>query len=410
MINFAKYSLLLYLLLKPFYLFGSGGLQIADGFLLIGFVLFFVASRLSSSGRQQMREVIHQHKFFILFVVCTFIVNGAYFAFYPELKFVLSSLYFTFNLLAIVVFTVFSKDTKFLSKVGSIFKFNLFLQLLLWLTHLGRFYTPDRYMGSFNDPNQFGYYVLLSFLFIYFIDMLLKTKHTYIYYILALLLILQSGSTGMLFGIGIFSIFVAVYLIRKELRSPYRLIQRVMYSLVIVAMLAIPLSVIAAASYNDIKKSTSLLEGSSIFLRLDEKTEKATGGADISLIQDRNLDTISEYPHFIIYGSGEGAFERFQRATYPGSEIHSTFPAMLFYYGLIPFFMAVAWIARQLKGLKWDILVVYMTLLTVSFTLLNQRQALFWILLALGPIALSVRENQRTVDVKNNSKAEGGMS
>lgn len=139
MINLAKNLLLVYLLLKPFYLFNSGGLQIADGFLLLAFVLFFLTAWLTRKGRNELGHLLSQHKLFVIFVVLTFVVNGLYFIVYPEFKFILSSLYFIFNLFAIIVFAAFLKDKVFLSRVGSVFKFNLMLQLGLWAAQIGRF-------------------------------------------------------------------------------------------------------------------------------------------------------------------------------------------------------------------------------------------------------------------------------
>ena len=397
MINFAKYSLLIYLLLKPFYAFSSGGLQIGDIFLLIAFGLLVAGSWHVPNKRKVLAVAIQQHKLFILFVACTFIINSLYFIVYPEFKFFLSSLYFVFNAMAIILFTLFFKDKLFLSKVGTIFKFNLLLQLAIWAIGIGRVYGETRYMGTFNDPNQFGYYVLLSFFFVYIIDMILKKKHTYIFYALALFLIIQSGSTGMLLGIGAFSVLFAAIVIAKQLASPGKLIRRIMHSLAIIAVLAVPLSVIVYSAIDLIPRNTAPDEQkTSIFKRVEEKTDKASGESDASLAVDRNLDMLLEYPHYMIYGAGEGAFGRFERAAHPGNEVHSTFPSILFYYGIIPLLLLVTWLIRQLRGANWSMAVLYISLFVVSFVLLNQRQTLFWALIVLIGITVNAKLSNNT--------------
>lgn len=406
MINFAKYSLLAYLLLKPFYIFSSGGLQIADAFLLLAFALLVAGSWHIPAKHKLLAEAIQSNRLFVIFVACTIIINSLYFFVYPEFKFLLSSLYFVFNLVAIVLFAIFFKDKVFLARVGSIFKLNLLLQLALWVLHLGRIYGDDRYMGTFNDPNQFGYYIILSFFFIYIIDTILKKKHTYIYYILAFFLILQSGSTGMLLGIGVFSILFTIQAIAKQLASPARLLRRVMHSFAIVAILAVPLAIIGFALSGFISGIAPSTEESTIFARLDEKTERASGDADTSILGDRNLDILIEYPHLILYGAGEGALDRFERATYPGSEVHSTFPSILFYYGIIPFFVLVAWIVSRLRNVRWDIMVVYLSLFAVSFVLLNQRQTLFWALIVLAAFTvIYTNKNKPVVEPSGKRKS-----
>lgn len=385
MINIAKYLLLAYLLFKPFYVFGSGGLQPADVFLLLAFSLLFICLWHAPSGRKRLIGIFQEHRLFVIFVGCTIIINTIYMLIYPELKFALSSLYFVFDLLAVVLFTVCLRDNKFLQRAGYVFKFNMLLQLGIWAVGVGRLYADSRYMGTLNDPNQFGYYILLSLLFIYAVDMLLNNKKTYIYYIIAFFLILQSESTGMLLGIGVFSILVAMLAIKKQLESPYILLRRVMYSIATVAVLAIPISVITFSYLNSLQRENqvSLASESSIFSRLDEKTKKASGDASMSVAEDRNLDTIAEYPYYLLYGSGEGALDRFIKASHPGGEIHSTFPSIIFYYGTVPFLIIVMWIYRQLRGTGWQAFIVYMSLFTTSFILLNQRQALFWVLIVL---------------------------
>lgn len=399
MINLAKNLLLVYLLLKPFYLFNSGGLQIADGFLLLAFVLFFLTAWLTRKGRNELGHLLSQHKLFVIFVVLTFVVNGLYFIVYPEFKFILSSLYFIFNLFAIIVFAAFLKDKVFLSRVGSVFKFNLMLQLGLWAAQIGRFYGPERYMGTFNDPNQFGYYILLSFLFIYVIDILLEKKRTYIFYILAIFMIIQSGSTGMLLGMAVFSVLFAAFYLKKQLTLPYRLIRRVMHSIGVIIVLAIPLTIMALTSRDEIKNAVVIFEANPIFLRVDEKAEKATGDANISIFQDRNLDQITKYPYLVLWGAGEGAFDRFEKAAHPGKEIHSTFPAIAFYYGIVPFLIISIWMWKQVKNLTWKLSIANISLLVVSFILLNQRQALFWVFIVLASMT------HYYIDFKNSHKA-----
>ncbi len=388
MINLAKNSLLIYVLLKPYYLFSSGGLQIADAFLLVSFLLLFVMSRLSSKWHTEFAHIIQEQRLVFIFVALTLVINSLYYFIYPELKFFLSSLYYIFNLLAIIVFATFLKDRNFLSRVGSIFKFNLLLQLVLWAVHIGRYYDTDRYMGTFNDPNQFGYYVLLSFLFIYVIDLVLKKRKTYIYYLLALFLVFLSGSTGMLLGLGVFSIFIAAYYIKQQLESPYKMIRRIMHSIAILLGTMALLYPIFLITSNDIKSSITVITDLPLFSRVDEKAEQASGGANTNIFEDRGLDAIFVYPYYTIFGSGEGAYKRFTMMNNYGNEIHSTLPSILFYYGIVPFVVLCTWIYRNMKGIEWRLMAGAVTLFCVSFILLNQRQALFWVFIAMMPILI----------------------
>lgn len=386
MINLAKYSLLVYLLLKPYYLFASGGLQIADIFLLLSFVLLFVESRLSSDWRSELARTIQEQRLIFIFVALTFIINTLYFFTYLELKFFLSSSYYVFNLLAIIAFAIFLKDRHFLSRIGSVFKFNLVIQLALWASHIGRYFDADRYMGTLNDPNQFGYYILISFLFIYATDIALGKGRTYIYYLLTILLIFLSGSTGMLLGIGVFSALIAAYYIKQQLKSPYKMVRRIMHSTgIFLGLLVLLFPIVFTVIDSDHGDVFGITEAP-LFLRISEKQEQASGEASKNIFEDRGLDVLGKYPHFMIFGAGEGAYRRFTMMNNYGNEVHSTLPSILFYYGLLPLVVLLLWIRQNLRGIGWRFGIAATTLLTVSFILLNQRQSLFWVFIVMMSI------------------------
>lgn len=406
MVKFAKWLLLGYLLLKPFYLFSSGGLQIADGLLVASFGLFLIGSLAKKQLRSELSRTLYDNKLFLLFIICTFIINAMYFAYYPEFKFILSSIYFIFNLMAVVLFVSFFKDRLFLTRTANILKFSLGLQLAIWAVGLGRYYTTDRYMGTLNDPNQFGYFLLLSFLMIYVIDLLQQRKYTFIYYLITLFLIIQSGSTGMLMGLAIFSLLWAIVSTIRWLKSPYKVLRRIMHSLLGLFILLMPVVLVVLMSWGTISQSfSSSFDTVSIVDRVTEKTEKADGQSDVSILEDRGLDMILNYPHYILFGAGEGAFTRFNNVVNNyGQEIHSTLPALIFYYGIIPFIIIIIWMARKFKGVTWVYAIAYISLFTVSFILLNQRQAMFWVFIALAPFTLQgsayLKRNTVVADVK----------
>jgi hypothetical protein len=123
--------------------------------------------------------------------------------------------------------------------------------------------------------------------------------------------------------------------------------------------------------------------------RADSETEKQG-----NLWEERGYDKIFIYPEKIIYGSGEGMYERFSKA-YHNNEIHATFPSILFYYGILPTLILIAWVLQNIKNMKFKLSIVYIALFLESFTLLNQRQALFWVIILLGSF-IKTETNKKT--------------
>lgn len=389
--KFAKRFFLIYLLLKPFYLFKSGGLQIGDAFLLLSLVSLIISLKINVPLRQKFIDVINDNKHFVIFTVLALMVNVIYFLIFSNFEFLLSTLYFIFILIAIVLFGSFLRDRGFLVSVSKVFKFNLLLQVFLFITNLGKMYDPTRYMGTLNDPNQFGYYILISFFFIYVIKIVLDRKErVWPYFLIALFLIFLSASTGMILGLGMFLVLSLAYKVKSIAQLPYKTVQKAMYIISIIVatilFIVLPLSAILSNERNVLKDSL----GDSVVLdRLTQKVDQASNekGAELSVWEDRGYDKIFHYPQYVLFGSGQGMYERFTKAA-TELEVHATFPATLFYYGIIPFAILLKWIYGKLKSSRPELLIVYAALFIESFTLLNQRQTLFWMIIMLAGISV----------------------
>ncbi len=380
--------LCIYLLLRPYYFFSSGGLQISDYFLTIAFFIFLL---FNLKNRKYIKEEIKENLYFIIFIILTFVINGLYFIIYYDFKFLLSSIYYIFNFIAVIVFSfIFKNDNQFIKKIDKIIKFNLIIQIILYITSLGRYYSADRYMGTFNDPNQFGYYILISFAYISLFNYKLKNKPTIlmIFFIISFFLIAVSGSTGMVLGIFMIVALKIMYFIKNIIKY----IPQIILTIAISIPILICIYLMFDFDFSSIEKTT-------IYIRLSEKINKVINSdeldgstySQLSIAEERGYDKFLLYPQYVLYGAGEGKYERFNLAAFIG-EIHATFPSILFYYGIIPTSILLRWIYNKLKRIKLEYLIIYISLIVESFTLLNQRQALFWIIFAIAPLFID-KEN-----------------
>ena len=370
-----------YILLKPYYLFKSGGLQISDIVLLIAFFLFLI---LTVKNKKKITTEIIENKEYLIFAICTLIVNILYFVVYLKFKFVLSSLYYFFFFFVMILFSFCYKNNKhFGSIVSNLFKVNLIIQLLIYLLGLGRHYGIYRYMGTFNDPNQFAYFVLLSFSYIYLFDLTLKQNgRNFVYLLISVYLIYCSVSTGMLMGI---SVFVILYIVSIVKNFKQYIINNKVKLLIITFMLFFGIIFLVI---NKSSLSIFNLRDTTMFSRVTDKfnriSSKNTNDHLWSVWQERGYDKLWIYPQYMLYGSGEGEYDRFILSAH-SNEIHATLPSILFYYGIIPFLIILKWFYKKLKRVPFNLLIVYLALLMESFTLLNQRQALFWTIFMMAP-------------------------
>ena len=374
----------LYILIKPFYLWSSGLPQISDIVLAIAFiVVLFVAPRNS------IFQIIKENKLFIVFLFFTSIINFFYFVFYSDGAYLLHGLYYVFDAIGIITFVLCMKNKKGFEKIlSNSFKMSLILQLIIFLLGIGRYYANTRYMGTFNDPNQFAYYCFLSFGFIFLLSLKERKKTDLFFFMLTLFLVFESSSTGMLVGMSVFAFLYLTPALSRVIRN----LRQYIIPFITATILLVGGVVVVASSPSGL----SFFSDSPIITRVEQKLSRMEGNDKIDLWQERGYDRIYHYPYYILFGAGEGGYWRFEKA-YHQYEMHATFPSLLFCYGIIPTCFVVMWVYKKLKGQLFLTLSIYLALLLESFTLINSRQVLFWVIFALAPF-LVVKEKQLLED------------
>lgn len=360
------YLFLLSLLLKPFYIFSSGGLQIADLFFILSFILYLVLA-----GKEIAISIDKTDKWLLYFVVLVFGINLVYFLVYGRFEFMKASLYYVYNFLTVLFFRLYAEDSRFLMNVGRVCRLNIVIQLGIYVLNIGRYYAETRYMGTFNDPNQMAFFIFMSLITAFVISKIGRIKLHVLYHIMAVGLIFLTSSTGIFLGIGVFYAVSAILTIRKLTKRNHN----------VIAILSITgllmLGMLFSSQITDYAKEFS---ESSIMDRIEQKLDRLNESAvGPTNLQDRGIDRLLIYPEQIIYGAGEGYHSRFEKS-YSSNEVHSTMLSILFYYGMIPTLLFLFWCYQNIRTLTVNNLAVVLALFVESLTLLNQRQPLFWMI------------------------------
>ena len=395
--SLAKLFFCLFILLKPLYLLPSGSLQVGDVMIVLSLVCLIAHKGMSFRIERDDLPLV-------AFVLCVIVINSCYFAFYGSFSFLLYTLYYVFNLFTVLMLRQFIDDGRFLSIVVAVVRATLIVQVAARVLGLGDWYDADRYMGTFNDPNQLGFFVLSSFLFIKIVESKTGLKHCYLDDVMAIFLIVETASTAMLLSIAVYYAGRVVHLIVEK--NAYRWI---------VLAVCIVCLVPAVAWYVTWDGGTSVETGNETvdfaIGRVLEKVEKVGAGGGSysdSLLLDRNWDKLVEYPQMLLYGAGEGEWERFELA-YAANEVHSTILGLLFYYGVVPFAFLVAWVIRGFKrgGVDSDAVLLYLPLFFECLFLANQRQPILWIILVAAAIPRRLRAKE---EFQSEKEEEEGMT
>ena len=388
LINLCIYA---YVFFKPFYLFGSGGIQISEIFIVIAFLLTLV-EKVPKDGIT--KKMLRDLRILFIFILCVIIINFIYYGIYQNTEFLMSTIQYILIFMGIYVFTNKISDKNVLKNIYKITQINLVIQLLIYISGIGRYYDAFRYMGTFNDPNQFGYFIVLSAAYMYVIEDILKIrKRAIVMYFISLILIIASASTGMLMAM---TILLVLHIVR-EIKPIIGWISKNSGKFLI-GMICVVTIILGLISNVDIRNTMittveQTIQNSSIADRLMGKINKAES-SDSSLIEERGIDKLIKYPQYLIYGSGQGYFERFTEAAHQ-LEVHSTLPGIWLYYGIVPLIILLIWVYKSIKKVKLKYMIPYIALFVESFTLYNQRQLLLWIIIIMANLLREEKEEEK---------------
>lgn len=374
--------------LKQFYLLPSGSFQLGDLFFMlfagICFVLYSRSFVLSNTD-----------KVLLLFVCLVFLQNVIHGLFRAPswdtfIGSVLVSAYYIYNFLIVITFRhVFNNPTA-LHSLAKSFKLALIFQLVVLATGLGRSYGISRYQGTFNDPNQYGFFILTALFFVYQIGKLEKDKMHIVWSLLAVLLIAPSASTGMILGLGGFILVNIICWL-------YRNLSRSVFVSICVIGLVILIVLFVVLFYSGINFTVNNAN-SSIFTRVLSKVNKFSGDFFVSFAKDRNMMRVANNPSMLIVGSGEGTDKAWGVSFDERGDIHSDLLSIFFSYGIATFSLFIIWVALNIKGIDSRYLGIYGGLFLESMTLVNHRQPFFWCLFVLASFSVFKHSNKQTGD------------
>ncbi len=370
---------LIYFLLKPFYLFDSGTLQPGDFFLLVSFAFLIY---------ERKNGLKNDDYIFGAFLICIITINFIYFMIFQATDFIKSCLYYIFNYIVILCFRHFMYNRKWLNALGLVCKLNLLIQLAIFLLHKGKYWEGTfRYMGTYTDPNQLGFAIIstLSILF------LLKDKWKYLFVLVAGLLIVQTSSSGMLIALLILVSLDGMIMLKRAMDNggiTYTVLFLVILG--IGGVIALILMDIIHIDWDHFRVSDKLNSNKSLLQ---------------SFINDRALNVAQEHPEYFLFGYGEG----FQFPRYGHSEeMHSTWISLCYYYGVLPFCVLLAWIYSNIRHIKLEVVPIYCAIFLEAFTLVNHRQASFWMIILLANVCCqndSINGYNDELEIEENKSA-----
>lgn len=305
---------ILYILLSPVYIFSKGLPQPADYLLFFcGFPALFVAMIRHRGGLSKV------FLFGMLFAVLTLAINLIHFSFLQNDRLLKHSIYYIFNFSAFYYTLIMFKQSP--ETMNRLIYIAVAASIVFQFIYAPLFGTVElfRNTGTFNNPNQLAYWCILSACIL----IVIKRDQPFTLLDLALfamLFYLQSLSLSKA-GLIVSALLLPIIVFLPNMPNFGKI-------LALIGILAFIITQVIDPQTLG-QKLTQVEQLSAVADRINnigtESDDSASG---------RGYDRIIKYPHYILYGAGEGAFSRFGVGA---QEIHSGLGTLLFSYGISGF-------------------------------------------------------------------------
>lgn len=333
---------LLFIFLKQFYLFPSGGMEAADVCL---FASFFMLLCDCMRRRPERLFQLKTEGLFYVFMAFVLVINTYYGIRLGRGEFFKYTCFWIFNACAIWSFCYLTEygGKAFLTGINCVVKVNIGVQLLIYLSGHGRmfreYWGAIRYQGTFNDPNQLAFFLFMMILLLYLYRCRFGDRSFPVFYVLVLPVIAASKSTGILLGFFVFTILAVLYgLYQIGCKKGVSVKVWILGICMGVLIFGLFLWWIWPAADFDVKTVDY-----NMLTRIQEKIWKVAHGGLLGLFLDRGMEKLVLYPQYLLYGAGEGGFDRFTLASQV-NEIHCCLFSVMFCYGLIPTSCLLVWL------------------------------------------------------------------
>lgn len=356
---------------KPLYFFRSGSVQLSDMlFALLFLIVVFNGHPLFNNPKT--------NKWIICFFICLiyqFIVNVFWYfnlqtTMRADISLLKSNLYYVFNFLVCV--SIF----QLASLRGYSYTLKLYLigtALSLFIAMIGvllQYEGHGRAIGTFNNPNQLGYFSIVILSAVTYFAKDIKPSLRILLVVISVVLSILSLSKASILAT---SVLLFAYFLNSRNRVGAAKLISVALSIIVVGVM---IYILMYADWESLNEQQ-------IIISLRRRLGSITTENDSALGASRGYDRLKEIGGWIVTGVGEGANSRFQ--TMPGKEVHSLYASVIVSYGLIGFF-TMTWLIGSAITTNRPVvrsLLCFSGILAYCVTHNGVRSTLFWALLTM---------------------------
>jgi len=349
-------TLFIYILTYPIYIWSSGIPQIGDFIGIILIILVLLQVKKIKLNRIMIISLILLFYITIVNLVWGIILN-------EHINSFMSSSWYIYNIFIMFIFIIVIQNY---SKTLDVIKYAVITTIIIQFTIVMIVPNPNfRAIGTFNNPNQLAYFILLYLILFYLLNKI-KPVNNFIFWSITfagVIITLYSLSKATIISVSILVLIEILIRIKKESKIKLIII------LIIISTIGIKYEANIESFINENQMYQNVKER---MLSIGTRADDNPAG--------RGYDRIYNQPEYLILGAGEVAVERFDSFD---AEIHSTIGNILFSYGIIGLMIFLILILNVIKNNKLTTYYLLIPIILYSLTHNGIRSPIFWSFLAL---------------------------
>ena len=362
----------LHIFLTPVYLWDSGTPQISAFILGASFLLYIISTSAVLRFDYRDKKIIISS---LILLAWIFLVNFVWWIFLEDNDLIYKNLFYIYNIMLVIIFFAYLRRYGFL--LLRILYISIYLsvifQFLYFFLVTG---ASNRNQGTFNNPNQLGYFLILTTAIVIYLNKYLDRSmiETVTFLIISLFLVLTTLSNGAIVA----WFFIVMPFTIKQFKNKKK---------AILIILVLATAFIIVQRFQILESDVFVNVG----LRLGKTEEKLEDASEI-----RGYYRLVKYPQYWIVGSGEGAFYRFGHIR----EFHSTIGNIQTSYGLIGSLLLFNIFFHSLRRNFWEKFILFFGILLYGFAHNGIRTSLFWLILCVFFIDIEELVGYNEIDIK----------
>lgn len=380
------------IILSTFYIHPSGMAQPGHIAILVSVALLLLIKR------KEATDFFLQNRYIPIFFGLVFLINVGYWLYMSNLVFLINTSYWLYSLLVLGAAALFSGDERYYSFV----KWLIFLKFVFiagcYLVGVGGYTWWPRYEYFFNGPNQLAYFVICMAVVFFVVNKARPNLMFFMVYALAVFIVISTGARSAYVGMAPL-VLIFMYVFRKNWLHLLVLLAIPFVVNLSFSKLCLPFYVAPDVKY--VQNSCGHNVSNNTINRINNLSmdrEEKSANSVWEQFAARGYTRLYKYPEYILFGSGQGGDERFGEVSGYVYEIHSSITAILFYYGVLGFFLFFKFI-YDLFRVKSNLIFLIPAFAYGLFTY-GLRAPYFWIMLAFVAVMPNVFEKRSTQAVE----------